>query len=480
MRTNHRKFPKNQHGIVFYLVVVGMAATMAMFAIGLQMSSVGVNSKRSQEQRILQDARRLLLAHLTGADLDMSGRRLGEIGLFPDLPIAAGSGIDATEPNYDGTSEAIGCATRTWLPGQAVVATSSSAASARCIGRFPWKTLGLAIPEAGDDPHALIPWVVISPNLTTQASCVPDLHPTNLGQAFAGYGCTGAMPYPWITVVDERGNVQSSRVAIAIIIPGSLLPGQVRQATSAPSDFLDTVTIASNCPMPCQPGTYSNANFAHPNNQPTTLIQAGSDSRSAERMGFYNLPYTFNDVVLYITVDEVMAALEARVKMEIKKALAGYKTTYGHYPFAADTSLGTGACVANQRFGRVPIQQGSCASNAFLNLPAWLTNAGWHRYFFYSVSARCTLLNAACNAPGLVVGPNNAVNALLIAPGTPITTAPYTPTKNAPQSPLSGMSLSSNVADYIDAIENAAGTVDVFELTQNQPSPNNDRLEILN
>jgi hypothetical protein len=480
MRTERLVTSKYESGIVFYLLVIGMAATMAMFSVGLHLSNGGLNGKRTQEQRILQDARRLLLAHLVSADLDISGRRLGEFGIFPDLPIASGSGLDISEPNYDGNGEITGCATRTWLPGQALSATNSSGANARCFGRIAWKTLGLAIPDAGDDPHALIPWVIFSPNLTTKASCILDLHPTNLGQNFTGYGCTGNLPYPWLTVLDDRGNVQSNQVAIAIILPGSLLPGQNRQQTSGPTDFLDTLTIAGNCPTPCQPGTYSNANFAHPNNQPTTLIQSGNDARAAEKLGFYGSPYSFNDVVSYITVDEVMAALEARARMAIKNALAAFKATHGHYPYASDIALGTGECIANQRFGRIPIQQGSCATNGYLTLPSWLTNAGWHRYFFYSLSARCNASNTACNAPGLIVGTNNAVNALLLSPGAPIGKVPFATAKNGPQTPLSGLLLSSNVADYIDAIENAAGALDVFEATQNQPFPHNDRLEILN
>jgi hypothetical protein len=480
MRTERRFSSKYESGIVFYLVVIGMAATMAMFTIGLQMTSGWFNGKRAEEQRVLQDARRLLLGHLVSADLDTSGRRLGEWGIFPDLPIATGTGIEVTEPNYDGLGESSGCATRTWLPGQALSATNISGADARCIGRIPWKTLGLAVPEAGDDPHALIPWVIFSPNLTTQASCVLDLHPANLGQNFTGYGCTGKLPYPWITVLDERGNVRSNRVAIAIILPGSVLPGQNRQPTSGPNDFLDTLTIAVNCPTPCQPGTYSNANFAHSNTQPTILVQSGNDARAAERMGFYSMPYAFNDVMVYITVDEVMAVLEARAKMAIKNALAGFKATYGHYPYAADIAIGTGECVVNQRFGRIPTQQGSCTANGHLTLPAWLTNAGWHRYFFYTISARCNASNSSCNAPGLVVGTNNAVNALLLSPGSPISTAPFASAKNGPQIPLSGSSLSSNLADYVDAIENTAGAIDVFEATLSQPFPNNDRLEILN
>jgi hypothetical protein len=471
---------RKQRGIVFYLMITGMAAAMATMTLALTGVFSSSNARSDQEQRILQDARRLIIAHLVGADLDVGGRRLGEWRLFADLPIAAGPGVDASEPNYDGTAESGGCATRTWTVGAALTPVATSGADARCFGRLPWRSLGLAIPDAGDDPDMYVPWVVVSPNLAAASACLPNLHPSALGQAFAGFGCLGSMPYPWITVVDERGTVISDRVAVAVILPGVPLQGQLRGPGAGPAAYLDSITVSGGCPAPCQAGTYNNANYAHANNQPTVLIQASSEARAQERKGFFALPYQFNDRVAYITVDELMTALEARARREIRRSLEAFRTARGYYPFAADLSSTTGACVTGARLGRVPTQQGSCNATDFLTLPTWLTDAGWHRYFVYSASSRCVPGSTACNAPGLTVGANNAVNALLLSPGQPITNAPFALSRGAAQVPLNGLVLSANAADYLDAVENAAGAVDVFEATAAQPAPNNDRLETLN
>lgn len=469
-----------QKGIVFYLVIAAMAISMA--TLGLALSSVTSlkEMRADQAERILQDARRSVLAYLVNADLDASGRRIGEWRLFADLPIASSAGVDTTEPNYDGTAEIAGCATRTWAVGQALTSVGVSGADARCFGRLPWRTLGLPVPDAGDDPDAYVPWIVVSPNLATSAACQPNLHPSVLGQAYAGYTCLGSMPYPWVTVRDERGNLISDRVAVALILPGSALQGQVRGPSAGPAAYLDSVTVTAACPAPCQPGTYNNADFTHANNLPTTLIQASSDSRAAERKGFYATPYAYNDRVMFITIDELMTALETRARIEVKRKLEAFKLARGYYPFASLLNSSNGLCVNGQRLGRLSLVQGSCNATDVLNLPAWLTDSGWHRYFIYSVSSRCVAGNTACNAPGLTVGANNAVNAVLLSPGSPITNAPFVPSRASSQAPLAGLVLSTNAADYLDAIENAGGAADVFDATSNQPLPNNDRLEILN
>ena len=469
-----------QQGIVFYLVIVAMAVSMSLLTLALTGMTSLKDLRADQADRILLDARRSILSYLVNVDIDSSGRRLGEWRLFADLPIAASAGLDATEPNYDGTAEIAGCATRTWAVGQALTPVSTSGPAARCFGRLPWRSLGLSIPDAGDDPDAYVPWTIVSPNLATASACQPNLHPSALGQAYVGYLCLGAMPYPWISVRDERGNLISDRVAVALILPGGPLQGQVRGPGAGPAAYLDQVTVTAACPAPCQPGTYNNADYAHADNLPTTLIQANADASASERKGFYAAPYAFNDRVVYITIDELMAKLENRARIEVKRGLEAFKSARGYYPNAADLSSATGQCNSSQRFGRLPIAQGSCQAGDTLSLPAWLTDAGWHRYFLYSVSARCNLGNNACNAPGLTVGSNTAVNALLLAPGLPVTSTPYVVARANAQAPLTGQILSANPADYLDSIENAGGAVDVFEATSLQPYPNNDRLETLN
>jgi hypothetical protein len=463
---------------MFYLMITSMAIAMVTISLAMTGFSTRSDDRADQAQRVLQDARRLVLEHLVNPDTDGTGRRLGQWGLFPDLPIAAGAGLDASEPNIDGFAEAAGCATSAWVPGQALSAVSASLAAARCFGRLPWKSMGLPIGDAGDDVDSMVPWVIISPNLVTSAACLPNLHPSSLAQPYAGYACLGAVPYPWITVRDARGNVVSDRVAIALVLPGVPVQGQVRGPAASANQYLDSVTINAGCPVPCQPGTYSNAEFGHPDGQPTTLIQAPVDAKAAQRLGYYAQPYNFNDQVVYITVEDLMRALEARARLEVRRQLEAFKLARGYFPFAADLTSTTGTCVTGQRLGRIPVLAGSCAATDILSLPAWLTNSGWHRYFVYSVSPRCVPGNNACNAPGLTVAADTAVNAVVISPGSPISTAPFAPSRAAAQTPMVGFALSGQLADYLDAVENAGGTADVFDSTVGAAGPNNDRLEI--
>ena len=82
-------------------------------------------------------------------------------------------------------------------------------------------------------------------------------------------------------------------------------------------------------------------------------------------------------------------------------------------------------------------------------------------------------------APGLTVGSDIAVNALIIAPGVPITTAPYAASLGAPQRPLNGMALSADARQYLNTTVNANGAAGVFAATDGAQAPANDRLEIV-
>ena len=470
----------SERGAAFYLFIIVIIGAMAASLFGgSSLLRPRAAAERATEQLLL-DAKRLLLANLSAPDLDGSGRRLGEWRLFPDLPIAVGAGADASEPNYDGDAETGGCAFRGWIPGQALQVPAASMAAARCLGRLPWRELGLAMPQSDGNDDAIVPWVVFSPNLATAAACWRDFTPLTLAQAYVGYGCSGPVPYPWLTVVDARGNVVSNRVAFALIAPGLPMAGQARGVGAGPSAYLDQVTIGSGCPSPCQPGSYSNAQFNQADNSATVLIQAPTDAIAAERLGYFVAPYLFNDRLIFVTVDELFAVLQARAKRELVLALQAYRTSHGYFPFAAAFNTADGACVSGNRFGHPAISNGDCGSNEGLTLPSWFTAAGWHSYFVYSVSPRCIAGNNACSAPGLMVDTNNAVNALIIAPGPAIVTTPYAASRLAAQQPLSGVTLSGLAADYLDSIENAAGVIDVFESTPLLAAPNNDRLEIVN
>ncbi len=473
---------RRQRGVVFLLALTLLAIATATLLGGMLVLADGRGERARASERLLADVKRLLIADLSAPDADQppTGRRLGQWRLLPDLPIATGPGPDAAEPSYDGLAESGGCATRTWAPGQALTAVALSGASARCFGQIAWRDLGLPLDDPGPaDPDGVVPWVIVSPNLVTSIACLRDLNPLSAVSAYAGYGCPGYPPHPWIRVVDERGNLLSDRVAFAVILPGPALASQARTPAAGPAAFLDSVTIAAGCHAPCQPGTYDNARYNHADGLPTVLIRAPVDALAAERSGNYASGYAFNDRLAYVTADELFATLEQRARAELVRRLLAYRAAKGHFPYAAPFSSGSGDCAASTRFGHPPALDGSCGAGGALALPAWFTDAGWHRYFAYAASARCVASNTACNAPGLVVGSRNDVNALVIAPGPPIVAAPYAASRLAAQTPLPGGTPSALAADTIDSIENAAGTPDVFEATGALPAPNNDRLVIV-
>jgi hypothetical protein len=467
--------PRSQRGMTFYLFVVFTLITLGTLFTGTAL--VQGNPVQRDGERILSDARKAVLVYLSQPDMDaVAGRRLGEWRLFPDLPIPAGAGADVVEPSYDGLAETGGCAMRTWLPGAAVAPVAVSGGAARCFGRLPWRSLGMALPDAEDvDRAGIVPWMVLSPNLAAGVACLPNLNPLMLSVGHAGYGCPTAVPHPWLRVLDERGNLLSDRVAIALVLPGGAMDGQLRTAASGPEAWLDTVTVAPGCTLPCVPGAYGNANWAHGDGVPTTLIRAMQPGPAADRSGNYTQPYRFNDRVVYITADELFDALEARARREVTARLLETRTAVGYFPWPASLASANGECVAGESLGHPPI---GCPAGAFANLPAWFTDAGWHRYFVYAVSPRCNASDPACNAPGLTVGPNTGVNALVIAPGRAILTPPYAPSKLLAQAPLLGANTSADPRDYLDSLVNAS--VDgVFELVPAPTPSNNDRLLIV-
>ncbi|MFL9611383.1 hypothetical protein ACKF11_14995 [Methylobacillus sp. Pita2] len=101
----------------------------------------------------------------------------------------------------------------------------------------------------------------------------------------------GSTPYRWLKVVDSRGAVISDRVAAVIIAPGLPLAGQDRSADAPlPAAYLDAL------------GGFSNADYQVDDE---TFIQAPESSN-------------FNDRLVYITIDELLSALEKRVVREVR------------------------------------------------------------------------------------------------------------------------------------------------------------------
>lgn len=163
-----------------------------------------------------------------------------------------------------------------------------------------------------------------------------------------------APAYPWFTVIDRSGTVISNRVAAVIIAPGQPIGGQDRSGGVAdPNQYLDKITMADNT-------VYENYNYPTSDINVKEFIIGDNLKAVARNDPTYKdqsvEPYYYNDKLVYITIDELMAALEKRVGEEVRNALKRYHDTNGFYPYAAKLgSTKLYACETNNQNGFLPV-----------------------------------------------------------------------------------------------------------------------------
>jgi hypothetical protein len=445
--------PHPQQGAAALLLILTMIVILTIvLAPRLTLWQVH-NAAGGRGYQTLMAAKAAILAHAANPGADMvAGRRLGQISLTPDLPVLAGSG-------YDGLSKP-GCASRTWAPGQALIdPTLQAPLNVRCFGRFPWLSFGLPGPSTPDDQLGEVPWIFMSANLFVGAGCLANLNPLMLSSGYTG-GCGTTVPFPWLRVVDARGNLLSAEVAIVLILPGPPVQnGQTRSAPidHAPGAYLEGLTVAAGCPAPCVPGVYNNAAYTVASGLNWTFIDAPASTSLSPPPSYYATPFQFNDHLIYITASEYFEAMEQRARLAVLNTLSTFRASNGYLPYSGDypsTPLSSSCVLAlHPRLGLLP-QDVSCGGT--LTYPTWLTAAGWGSYFLYAVDPGCVAGAAAprCLAPGLRLGgAAQRYNAVLFSPGRAIQSAPYAASKSAPQAPLGSGSL----ADFLDSASNLAG-----------------------
>lgn len=229
------------------------------------------------------------------APTQASGSEIGTTTAAPLGPAASQLSTTPTAPtasHFDGLAD--GCL--------------GSAARLQCLGRLPWKTLGL--PWADSDQRdllGLVPWYAVSGNLAASGCLHGRINPDLLQMQAGAYLCPsiGQLPYRWLTVRDARGNPITQRAAIVLLAPGKALADQQRASPSSDS-YLDTVIVPADCAPPCRPGRYSNADLDDDYIVP--------DPASA----------TANDRLLWITIDTLMAELSQHVAQAAANSLQQY------------------------------------------------------------------------------------------------------------------------------------------------------------
>jgi hypothetical protein len=314
--------PRSQRGFGMYVVVmiIGAVATVTVASV---LTARALQTREITDQAtILAEAKQALIgwAITSGSTSNPGTNRPGDLPA-PDVADTA----EAPMQNYDGDAEAA-CMDGTRVTGMPLI---SGSVNVRCLGRLPWRILKASIPAPSEqDADGRMPWYAVSANLTRIDTCLTVLNSEMVTRSYPGsHVCASAtsLPYPWLTVRDTRGNVISNRVAFVVFVPGPVVGNQQRRAApnlGTAADFLDSLTVPSGCSAPCVPGTYNNADLDND-------FIAGDASD------------TFNDKLLYVTIDDLIAAVENQVASTLAGALRNFATTYSEsspnprYPWLA-------------------------------------------------------------------------------------------------------------------------------------------------
>lgn len=371
-----RRFVKSG-GFVLLLIVLTLLAVSG----AILFTNLGVGGA-STEQRIVRarDSTDVLLAAKLALIGYAVGPQLGSTfrpGVFP-IPDSYGNS------NYDGTEDPMCLGTGpNGLPNTSVFAGSTSK---RCVGKFPWKSLGFDLgPVDQNDPTGRVPWLAVSANVVWYDNCLkvlnsdsakldsPGTPSCTLASAIPPYTKPSTLPHPWLTVVNENGTVLSNRVVAVLIMPASPLgtESRIQQRTLAapghPSDYLDDIKIPLGCVTGCT--TYDNAGLSNV----FVSIPSGTlyppTAADATKRG-QKIP--FNDILIYITIDELMPYIERRVVGEMSKSMSAFKASAlfspNTFPWMApfdvapnlDTSV---VSAAGTVFGMFPFMSDPAASS---------------------------------------------------------------------------------------------------------------------
>lgn len=330
---------QRQRGAVFIvmLVILIMGVIIALTgALSKVTLHTALNEKSSD---MLAQAKEVVIGY---AVKGVSGVRPGDL-LIPDVL----SSTETPPYNYDGMTEG-GCLDAskllsTPIPGLPVIGGGAANwTNMRCIGRLPWKNFSMPIASPSEnDPTGFMPWYAVSANLVDPTHVTLNSELLNTDNTFHGPNNYPAPPHPWLTVRDMNGNVLSNRVAFVLIIPGATLPNQSRPASpnlNGANHYLDSITVPATCTAPCVAGTYNNFDMDDDfimGDEHRWINDPANPGKQIE-----DSTYSFNDKLIYVTIDELMPLIEKRIAREVKACLDDYAATntYHRYPWAAPVS----------------------------------------------------------------------------------------------------------------------------------------------
>lgn len=331
----------SQHGAVLILVafIIGLGAAALVFKMFNASSLQAEQDKKTMQA--LNETKQALIAWA------VSHPNHPGILPFPDRN-------DDAPRFYDDKSD---CVT-VGVVGSHLIGRLPLLSDVNCVN--PQQGLGVA----GVDATGERLWYSVSINLVrmSDASPTPVINPS----------IVNSPAQPWFVVRDRGGAIISDRVAAVIIAPGAPLPNQDRSSGIAnPNQYLDKIVMADNTP-------YQNYGYQDPATNPVQEFIIGDDFRRVAKNDptYKNQsvePYYYNDKLVYITIDELIAAIEKRAAAELRTQLLNYKQATddltplipndGYFPYAAKLGASKAyACVTNQVAGVLPISNPAPAS----------------------------------------------------------------------------------------------------------------------
>jgi type II secretory pathway pseudopilin PulG len=315
-------------------------------------------------------------------------------------------------------------------------------ANTNLVGRFPWRTLGVAeIVDADGEPL----WYVVS-NRFKPISGTPDFSNAINSDARG-------------TLVLNSNGASISEVVAIIFSAGPPLAGQMR--AGAPSLCATTGNIIS------------------PNMCASNYLEAADGANNANSTGLgpfaaNQTTTTFNDQAIFITTSDFIPQIEERLVKHVTKSLKRYFELHRYFPYAAPhtdiaitpRSYNTANnCRAMQYSGRFPDSTtyprsppaDRCTGVAdweptgSLNdpFPDWFRSNAWHTTMFYAVAKAFVKGGSGkCLLPGdcLMVDGKTNVQLVVVLPGLP------TPTQTRPTA--SSASAGLNIQNYFEVPEN--------------------------
>jgi len=251
------------------------------------------------------------------------------------------------------------------------------------VGRIPWQRLGIPPPVDGSGE---VLWYALTAQYRDAGTLEPDA-----GAHLAQGGLVHPDAPGALSITEQPGGALQPGLVAIVFAPGPALGAQARGGAGAfdPANYLDG-----------------------PNGTTSTAFVAAAASG------------LFNDRLLAITREDLMAAGERRALGEVARALLAYRARHGYLPPPAafgdaqctQWTVSAGQCVAvdGVSAGRIPVtiapprmpwpdSTGSDPDRVFGASGAghWFGGQRWRETVVYLVSPTCTQPATVCDPGGL-------------------------------------------------------------------------------